>query len=151
MAIEIRRCDERDAPKVVELWLAMALELSAAERSPADRPGLERYFRDELRDERLASWVALERGRVIATASLIVYRIPPRGGFDLEASAINVITLPAHRRRGLATELMRAMIAYARTRPIRRIWLRTAKDARGLYAATGFVGDDSFMRLELAG
>jgi ribosomal protein S18 acetylase RimI-like enzyme len=147
--MEIRRCEERDAPQVVELWCAMTAELAPADRSAADRPALERYFVEELKGERLASWIALERGRAIATASLIVYRIPPRGGFDLEASAINVITLPAHRRRGIATELLHAMIAHARTRPIRRIWLRTAKDARGLYSAIGFVGDDSFMRLEL--
>ena len=147
--MEIRLCEVDDAPAVVGLWLSMVKELAPHDRTPSDRPELERYLVEELRAGRLASWLALEHGRPVATASLILYRIPPRGAFELEASAINVITLPAHRHRGLATELLRAMIAYARARPVRRIWLRTAKDARGLYRSVGFIGDDSFMRLEL--
>lgn len=58
----------------------------------------------------------------------------------------DVIVLPAHRRRGLASNLVRALQAHPDLQGLRR-WLLGTKDAHGVYAPLGFAAVEEPHRL----
>ncbi|WP_027814335.1 GNAT family N-acetyltransferase, partial [Burkholderia cenocepacia] len=47
-------------------------------------------------------------------------------------------TAEAYRRRGLATQLLAAIVAHARHRGARRVWLISTEAGQPLYRAAGF-------------
>jgi ribosomal protein S18 acetylase RimI-like enzyme len=147
--VKLRRAAPADAPALVERWAAMYAELGA---SPADdelRVGFAGYLRRKLPAPDFAAWVVEDGAEVVATASLILYEIPGRAGVTHEAYVVNVYTLPRFRGRGLARQLMDALLAHARTLPVRKLWLRTAPKARGVYEQLGFEGRPEFMEKDL--
>ena len=60
---------------------------------------------------------------------------------------VNVFVDPAWRRRGLARELMEAVIAWGRSEGLARLVLHASADGRPLYEELGFE-PTSEMRLE---
>jgi GNAT superfamily N-acetyltransferase len=149
--MNIRQIGVEDRQAVAGLWVEMVAELNPADRVrlESERGEIEDYIRDQLPTGTFNAWVAEHHGRAVSTAALISYPIPPRGNSKFEAVVINVFTLPAFRGRGLATELMREVLAFARSQPIRRVWLRSTDAARPIYESIGFVGDPTFLRIEL--
>jgi GNAT superfamily N-acetyltransferase len=105
-----------------------------------------------LSDESVGTvYVAREEGRVVAMASLLYTVSTAEGG----AAALfeDLIVLPTHRGRGIATELVAYMIAEARNRGVLRLTLLTDvqnERAQALYRRLGFI-DSSMkpMRLKL--
>lgn len=55
-----------------------------------------------------------------------------------EAYVLNVYTERGHRRRGLASELMRTMLAWCRTRGISRVSLHASPEGQLVYTRFGF-------------
>jgi GNAT superfamily N-acetyltransferase len=149
--MNIRQIGVDDRQVVAGLWVEMVAELNAHDRPrlQGERHEIEQYIAEQLPTGTFAAWVAEERGKAVSTAALISYPIPPRGNSKYEAVVINVFTLAAWRGRGLATELMRELLSYARSQPIRRVWLRSTEPARPIYERVGFVGDPTFLRIEL--
>lgn len=103
----------------------------------------------------IAFWVAEDAGQIVAHAALILFqKLPNLQNFGgLEGYVSNVLTLAAHRRRGIAAALLDAVMADARERGIGRLWLYTSEDGEPLYARAGFeraVGDAPMMELHLA-
>jgi GNAT superfamily N-acetyltransferase len=105
-----------------------------------------------LSDESLGTvYVAREEGRVVAMASLLYTVSTASGG--KAALFEDLIVLPTHRGRGIATELAAYMIAEARNRGVLRLTLLTDMQnerAQALYRRLGFI-DSSMkpMRLKL--
>ena len=145
----VRRAQLADAPALVACWAQMFSELGAA---PADAELL-RGFRDylirKLPAPDFAAWLGEAEGEVLSTASLILYEIPGRATITHEAYAINVFTVRGARGRGLARQVMRALVAHARTLPVRKLWLRTSPQARTLYERVGFTPRSELMELDL--
>ena len=93
--------------------------------------------------------------RLVATGTLV-----PRG--DGVGEILRMSTAAAHRRQGVASRILRELVAEARARGMETLVLETAShftDARALYEARGFVFDheedgefclDSYYRLALA-
>ena len=91
-------------------------------------------------------YVARAEGRVIAMASLIYTVSTAEGG--VAALFEDLIVLPGHRGRGVATELVEFMIQDARKNGVRRLTLLTDgqnERAQALYRKLGFT--DSTMKL----
>ena len=92
-------------------------------------------------------WVAEADGRIVAGAGVQVRRVlpfPAHAGHAAiaegrQAIVINVYTEPAHRRRGLARQLMEAVIAWSRAERIESLVLHAAPDGKHLYESLGFV------------
>jgi GNAT superfamily N-acetyltransferase len=105
-----------------------------------------------LSDESVGTvYVAREEGRVVAMASLLYTVSTASGG--KAALFEDLIVLPTHRGRGIATELVAYMIAEARNRGVLRLTLLTDMQnerAQALYRRLGFI-DSSMkpMRLKL--
>jgi GNAT superfamily N-acetyltransferase len=89
-----------------------------------------------------------ESGEVIAGVGLwlrewppILYNYTGRQGF-----VENVFTLPAYRRRGIARQLMKAMLTWVNTSQIvYEIELHPTQSARPLYQSLGFEGNTGLM------
>ena len=99
-----------------------------------------------LSDESVGTvYVAREEGRVVAMASLLYTVSTAEGG--TAALFEDLVVLPTHRGRGIATELVAYMIAEARSRGVLRLTLLTDvqnERAQALYRRLGFI--DSSMK-----
>ena len=63
------------------------------------------------------------------------------------AYLMNMYTVPAARRRGVAGALVDWLVAYAREAGAGKIYLETTDEARGVYAARGFVDMEDYLKL----
>jgi putative acetyltransferase len=91
---------------------------------------------DRLRVPEVVFWTMRDGGEIVATAALKLL-----GGGDGEIKSMRVA--PAYRRRGLASAILAHVIAEARVRGLRRLWLETGSfaffdPARRLYERHGF-------------
>jgi ribosomal protein S18 acetylase RimI-like enzyme len=88
---------------------------------------------------------ALEDGRPVGFASAVHYVHPDKPS---ELWVNEVAVAPAHRRRGLAAELLRALFDLGRGLGCAEAWVLTDHDnaaAMRLYAAVGGVGTEQVM------
>ncbi|MBI1339724.1 GNAT family N-acetyltransferase [bacterium] len=88
-----------------------------------------------------ALFVAVEAGEVIGQARGVLH-IQPDAPSELYIDNLGVT--PGHKRRGVATRLLRALIAWGADRGGRSVWVATEVDndeARGFYGAFGFTGE----------
>ncbi|SRR5690349_18221966 len=114
-------------------------------------------------EERLGAWWAAQHGhrhawlvhddggRPVAMGNVAVFDRMPRPGMpDARWAYVgNVWVDPAHRRRGVATLLMRAVVAWCRAEQMERIVLNPSEESLPLYRSLGFRAADDLMRLDL--
>jgi glucosamine-phosphate N-acetyltransferase len=85
---------------------------------------------------------------IVATASCFLEPKCTHGG-ALVAHVEDVVTAAAHRRKGLATELLREIRAFATERGCRKIILNCSEHYVGFYANAGFSRAGALMRMDL--
>jgi GNAT superfamily N-acetyltransferase len=143
MSAEFRFAGPADIDDLVELRLMMGTEVNGSlgaegERSYKDR--LRSYFSSALIDGSCVTAVALVDGKVVGTASLNYHQKPPStaGGNGRTGHISNVFTLPVHRGRGLASELMKMLIDRARETEVFKLNLGATPDGKGVYERLGF-------------
>jgi GNAT superfamily N-acetyltransferase len=88
---------------------------------------------------------------IVSGGGLQVRPLMPRPGHvrgEPEALILSMWTDPAHRRRGLATCVLEAMLDWCRRRGIRRVTLHASAQGRPIYERLGFTQTNE-MRLEL--
>jgi GNAT superfamily N-acetyltransferase len=113
---------------------------------------MERYVQQELPAGRLRAWIVDLDGSQVAGGILALQMTAPSpGSLDDQPVAIiqNIWTEPAHRRRGLAGQIVKAMIDWCRERRIRHLFLNATEDGRGIYTALGFRPSTTAMVLTL--
>lgn len=94
------------------------------------------------------AWVAEDECGVLASGAALLRRLCPRPGHaegGTEAYLLNFFTEPAARRRGAATAVMKACLAWCAERGITRIVLHASADGRRVYEPLGFVTRDGEM------
>jgi len=104
-------------------------------------PVFERWFRREVRREKLTGLlVETESGEVVAGALLWLQPRTPSPRFPQQEVPyiMSVYTEPAHRGRGLASRVVRALVASARRQGYPRVELHATERAQSLYARLGF-------------
>ncbi len=149
---EVRRATLHDVEALVQLRLALCKELEGIEEGPALQ-ALEgvtrRYLETKLASGEFRAWLAVEAGEIVSMSGLPLFERPPTAGnmAGLDAYIMNMYTVPAWRRKGLATVLLREMIAFVKGTEARRIWLHASEAGRPVYAAVGFVPKTSMMDL----
>ena len=97
------------------------------------------------------SWIVEYGGEVVAGGGLQLRPLMPRPGHvrgKPEGLILSVWTEPDHRRRGLATRVVEAMLAWCREHGIRRVTLHASDEGRRIYERLGFRATNE-MRLEL--
>lgn len=114
MDIEIRQCKDDELPRFVEvIGTAFGEGIPVAE---LDR------FRDVLETERM--FAGFDAGTMVGTAATFSFDMTVPGGTIPTAGVTMVGVLPTHRRRGIMSGLMRAMLddAQARREPAALLW-----------------------------
>ena len=150
MSVEFGAATRAELPQLVALLGVLFSQ--EAEFVPDDAKQT-RALEKILSDESVGTvYVAREEGRVVAMASLIYAVSTAEGG--TAALFEDLIVLPTHRGRGIATALVAFMIAEARTRGVLRLTLLTDMQnerAQAFYRGLGFA-DSSMkpMRLKLS-
>jgi GNAT superfamily N-acetyltransferase len=98
-----------------------------------------------------AAWLAMEGERPVGMVNLAVFeRMPHVGVPDGRwAYLANLWVEPDRRRRGVASALMAAAVAWSRAEAMERLVLNPSEMSRPLYRAFGFRPADDLMRLDL--
>lgn len=119
------------------VWVACALD--------ADEAGIKRETRSD--------FIGTCGGELIASIGLVVHSAPPRPSNLVGKTGyiMNLVTLPAWRRRGIASALLSHVIEVLRAEGVPPVTLHASEEGRGLYEELGFwVGNDlPEMRLRL--
>jgi GNAT superfamily N-acetyltransferase len=155
-AYKIRRSTTADIPILAELRLEFLRETAAFfghEVSPELEKATREYIATAVPSGDFMAWLAEADGEVIGTSGLVFFKRPPTPGSlaGLDAYILNMYTVPTWRGRGMATALLKETLEYVKTTPARRALLRATDAGRPLYEKFGFVVDDEFMSLSLAG
>ncbi|MNT76197.1 Acetyltransferase (GNAT) family protein [compost metagenome] len=99
------------------------------------------------------SWVVEAEGALVACGTLALFVRPPYPGnlSGREGYVLNIVTLPAWRRRGMAGALLDAMLVYAREQQLGKLWLHASDEGRALYERRGFVANPAYLEWSPAG
>jgi len=152
--VVIRRATVEDIEVLVEMRLALQREIGALfADAPAEgaAEANRQYLQWALPAGEFLAWVAEADGRLVACSGLVFYsRMPGMHGLaSREAYVMNMYTYPTYRRLGIASELLKRMIQFARSGGARRIWLRATSMGRPVYEKIGFEPMESAMQMKL--
>lgn len=109
------------------------------------------YVRRALAKGLYLGWLACTGdGRVAAGGGLIVHEWPARPGDPntRRAYILNVYTEPEYRKRGIARQIVAAIVEWCRAQGFQTVSLHASQDGRHLYEAMGFAPTNE-MRLKL--
>ena len=112
---------------------------------------LSAFFKKWLESEDFIQLIAEEDGKLLSTAAVIYYDLPPSftNKIGVRGYVTNVYTAPEHRRKGLSKMLLTQLLDDARARGIKKLWLGASKLGRPLYEKLGFIQQESYMELTL--
>ena len=111
------------------------------------RQRLPEYFRRHLNND-LFCYVIREQEKIVSCAFLLVTEKPMSPAFmnGKTGTVLNVCTKPDFRHRGLAKEIMRALLADADEMELSVIELKATEAGERLYREAGFEDDSSHYR-----
>jgi GNAT superfamily N-acetyltransferase len=92
-------------------------------------------------DRTYIGWFAVHEDEIVAGGGIHIRQLPPMPGCCAGGRGGhigNVYTAPAHRRLGLARNLMELILAWAKTEKFNRITLSASDEGRPLYTSFGF-------------
>jgi GNAT superfamily N-acetyltransferase len=152
LSITIREGTTADIPEIAHQRRRMCEDmnytdadiLSAMVNATAD------YLKKAIPEGSFRSWLACDNDRVVAGGAVVISAWPAHA-YDLEcrrATILNVYTEPQYRRRGIARQIMEAMIAWCKQEGFARVSLHASNQGRHLYESLGFE-DSNEMRLNL--
>lgn len=113
-------------------------------------PYLRSYYEKHIANETLFAIVLEIADEIASTAFLAICEKPPSLSFanGLTGTLLNVMTYPAHRRKGYAAKVIEQAIELAKAQDLRCLDLLATPDGKGLYAKLGFAPlDYQTMRL----
>ncbi len=112
--------------------------------SETDRQAMARSSRQvleaALQDGSYRGWLVEVAGQVVAGGGVQLVPFPPSptNPASHRAFVINIYTEPEFRRRGLARQIMEAILAWCRAQGFASVSLHASDDGRALYESLGF-------------
>ncbi|WCH21713.1 GNAT family N-acetyltransferase [Aeromonas salmonicida] len=151
----IRQADMADIPALVSLRMGLFCEVGELADPLADLDlwqATSAYFSAGQADGSARSWVAEVEGEVVASGTLALFVRPPYPGnlSGREAYLLNMYTLPAYRKQGMASALLDAMVAHASAEQLGTVWLHASEQGRPLYERMGFVANPACLEWQPA-
>jgi len=153
--LEYRKAAEADVAALVDLRIDFMrlVKDSGIDGEAGLRAELAERFSAELGSGALVAWLCSSGGEVVATSGLALPDAPEaRADLGLEPGEgllFNMYTVPAYRRRGIASELLGRSISEARSRGLKAIRLQPTDSGRPIYERSGFVDSGRGMVLAL--
>ena len=150
MALIYRKLTENDLETFIALRVAQLREEGAREELDL-RPALRDYYRRHLADGTFVSWLAVAEGRISGTSGMSFVEKPPYFGCPTGRIGLlsSMYTAPEHRRRGIARELLRRVVAEARAYGCGAVQITASDMGVLLYSDFGFVKNGNFMQYKL--
>jgi GNAT superfamily N-acetyltransferase len=140
--IRIRPATLDDLPHILHFRRGMLSDMGSTAEEALDRmqAAATDFLRDGFADGTCHVWLAEQDAVPVGCGLLhIVPWIPST--LDSSARRVwvhNVYTLPEYRRRGIAGEIMRAMIAWCRAEGFQSVSLHASEYGRSIYESLGF-------------
>jgi GNAT superfamily N-acetyltransferase len=150
--IIVRQAIISDIPDLVRLRRVMfesmgfddPAQLAAADAAAAA------YFAKAIPIEEFTGWLAVtSTDEAVGSGGVVIDRHPP-GPNNLSGQMgyiMNLVTMPSHRRRGIARRMMQTMLDWLAERDVHRVTLHATEEGRPLYQELGFV-DSNEMQLK---
>lgn len=148
--LQFKRLTETELGVFIEMRISQLREEGAEEKVDL-RPALQDYYHRHLRSETFISWLAMDGGRIVGTSGMSIVEKPPYFGCPTGKIGLlsSMYTLPAYRRMGIATELLRRVIAEARAHGCGTVQITASDMGVKLYSSFGFVHNANFMQYKL--
>jgi GNAT superfamily N-acetyltransferase len=139
-AVSFRRASIADIEALVRLRLDFLSEVNRKPSPPGLEARLYEFFGRHLPSGDFISWFAESEGEVVATSALVMIHRPPSHSniTGLYAHIINIYTVPAWRRRGIARSLFAKILDEARAAGCGKATLHATAEGRPLYESFGF-------------
>lgn len=149
----LRQAMAADAPVLAYQRRAMFESMGQVDAAGGDEleTAARHYLERAIPAGTFVAWVVEHDGAIVAGAGIQLRELVPRPRYvhgEPEALVLSMWCEPDHRRRGLGTRIMEAIVAWCRERGIRRIALHASNMGRPLYERFGFTPTNE-MRLEL--
>lgn len=141
--MEFVRAEKKDVRALIEsrvVYLRAAIgEMSEAEEAET-RQKLLPFFHDHLERDLFVFCARDSKEGIVATAFLMVYEKPfrPDNGSGRYGVVYNVVTKDGFRGRGLATALVKHLLAGAEGMGLERVMLNATEAGRPIYEKLGF-------------
>ena len=150
--MEVRRAAPKDIATLAQMRMALLREVGnvPSKTDAKDLMGaIRRYFHRELPAGRYVGFIGTIRGQAVASGGLAFYARPPYQGNlrGNEAYLMGMYTAVDWRRKGIGRRMLRKILAFAKARGVRRVWLHSEPGAMSLYDRAGFRSSDSYMEL----
>lgn len=150
--ITIREAMPADIPEIVRQRRRMYEDMHYKDAAALEKMATltAEYLARAIPDGSFRAWLACADNRVAAGGAVILTPWPAHP-YDLEcrrATILNVYTYPEYRRRGIARQLIQAMISWCKREGLARVTLHASEDGRHLYESLGFEPSNE-MRLNL--
>jgi GNAT superfamily N-acetyltransferase len=141
--VTIRQATVTDIPDLVRLRRVMfesmgyddPVQLDAADRAAAA------YFSRAIPKGKFQGWLAVTPGgEAVGSGGAVIDRHPP-GPSNLSGQigyVMNVVTVPAYRRQGIARRVMSAILCWLAEQGIQHVTLHATEMGRSLYQELGF-------------
>jgi len=141
--LRLREATPRDVPSILRLRRLMFEDMGYREPAALEAMarGSEPFIARGLADGSFRAWVFDDAsGRVVAGGAVVVAQWlgHPREPQPRRATILNLCTDRGWRRRGLARQLMTAMIHWCRSEGFASVSLHASEDGRALYGGLGF-------------
>jgi len=142
MEYTVRRAGLDDIPALIELRAQMfATFIDDSSKIEVMNEYSAGYFREKIQQKEFIAWVAEdEGGEVVACSALSFYFLPPKP-FNLEGKygyISSMYTREAHRRKGLARQLLQEALDHARDTGLKMVKLHASEAGEPLYESVGF-------------
>lgn len=153
--IQIDKATPNDIDLLIRLRVDFILdEAKTLEDIEGLRENLRGYYSMHIPDGSLVAYIARESGEVCSTAFLGIHGIPPRSA-DMPCwmgTIYNVYTYPEFRRKGYATQVLRALLEQTESLGLATVDLLATDEGKPLYEKLGFQpgGRHTYMRMKLS-
>lgn len=156
MNVTYRRATIEDIEILAELRIKFLAEhFNPAGESEYDalKKELRKYFTENIPSGALIAWLAASDRKVVATAGMVVWRIPANNSMKNGKLGyiLNMYTLPEARGQGICTALLEKLIDDPKSLGLNRVHLHASKMGEPIYRKRGFSepGDvELVMRIE---
>lgn len=149
--MEIRRAQVGDINKLVDNRMDFEDKIKADVDKDSFREETRLFLKKHINDESVISYIAVENDEIIASSILCIYKTIPlpsciNGKIGL---LLNVYTLEAYRRQGIAYKLLVKLFEEAKKIGVSKIELDYTDEGYPLYKKLGFKSCDRKMKLNI--
>ena len=152
--MEIRRATASDIDQLARLRAKLLAEMGQCDASHDTKElanAARFYFRKSIPSGAFAAFVAVDDEKIVGMSGIVIHNNPPVFGNPegREAYIMNMYTLPAYRRKGIATRLFEASLGFIKRKRINTVWLRASPFGKPLYRKYGFRENPNYQYMEL--